>query len=360
MRAADYVIDSVTDGEESFASSFREFVLWNYFTGSRADLAPGGIGYEERANYSEFFDHGTDSVIARYDNYEFPIVVDGPNNDLNPQHCAAFYLQLEQLQTILPDTTYWICNEVSGPSCIDSTRVIDTTSGYDFVHIDSSVAVGFNLDENFNHSWGLSIINILEDYPDSSETDQLTLPADYSNFMEFYYQDYSQFRAMVFALTPAYRDPTLYQSGVPYDVGYEVSTEAMVLDPDQIGLPAAVLAPYPNPAVVSLMEREVVTFKFQVPTDENGVPIYGERYSGNSPTLYVDIYTVAGELVRTLDEITDASAEFLGVYETEWNLKNAGGKEVASGVYVAYARLFGDIYRSQILAEEKTKVLIIR
>jgi len=361
LTAANDVIDTYTSGAESFASTFHEFTMWNYFAGSlRAVLVPDGIGYEEGINYPAFQDHGQDSVIAVYRDYDTLISVEGADNNLSPQHNAAFYLQLEQIGSIAPDTTYWICNDASGQVCNDSSQVFDTTQGYDFAHIDSSFAVGFDLDADFTRQWGLNIIYMLQDYPDSAETEEMTLPAGFSNFIEFYYNDYSRFRSIAFALTPASSDRTFYLPGLAYDVGYEVSVEQMALNPGQTNLPAAVLAPYPNPAVVSTLDRGVVTFRFQVPTDSEGIPLYGERFSGSSPSLYVDIYSVAGELVRTLDQITDASAEFIGVYETEWDLKNANGKDVASGVYVAYARLFGDSNHRQILAEEKTKVLIIR
>lgn len=360
LLAADDVIAAHTGGAESFASTFHEFTLWNYFTGSRAGLAPGGIGYEERADYSEFMDHGVDSVIALYRSFLVPISVDGADNFFSPQHNAAFYMLLEQIQTMQPDTSYWICNSGTVPLCTDSTEIIDTALGYDFIHVDSSFAVGFDLDTDFPGQWGLNIVYQLEDYPDSSEVEQLTLPSGYSGFTEFFYQDYSRFRSIAFTVTPASSNRALYVPGLPYDVGYEVSTEQMILDPDQINLPGAVLAPYPNPAVVSTMDRDVVTFRFQVPTGPDGLPLYGERFSGSSPSLYVDIYTVAGELVCTLSEITDASGELVGVYEAEWDMRNSGGDEVASGVYVAYARLFGDSSHRQLLAEEKTKVLIIR
>ena len=68
---------------------------------------------------------------------------------------------------------------------------------------------------------------------------------------------------------------------------------------------------------------------------------------------------MAGERIRTLDGATQ-SDERLGVYTAEWDLKNASGEPVASGVYVAFARLFADSDHKQLLSEDKTKVLVIR
>ena len=114
-----------------------------------------------------------------------------------------------------------------------------------------------------------------------------------------------------------------------------------------------------NPVVVGELINEVMTFKFQVPTDSLGFPIYGEAYSGTDPALTIDVFSVAGDHVCTLDETSDSDALF-GTYWIEWDLRNSGGKDVSSGVYVAYARLYESSSRNAVLAEEKTKIVVIR
>ena len=362
-EAAAYVIDSFTNGAESFASAFHEFTVWNYFTGSRAQLAPDGIGYEERAIYDEFLDHMTtesDSVIAVNNNYEDPISVDPYANLLSPDHNAAFYLKLDELQTLAADTTYWNCVDGAFPACNDSAEVVDTTLGYDIMHIDTVFEVGLDLDPDFPNDWGVSYIYQLEDPLDSAEVELSTLPASFNDLLEFDYDDLSRFRSMVFVISPASGQRNLYRlSNGWYNVGYQISTAGLMVDSTLVNLPAAILAPYPNPAVVSELDGSGIMFKFQVPTDSASFPLYGERYSGSSPSLYVDIYNVAGERVRNLSQIVQAD-ERSGTYWTEWDLKNENGDMVASGVYIAYARLFGDSEQQQLLEEDKAKVLVIR
>ena len=186
-----------------------------------------------------------------------------------------------------------------------------------------------------------------------------TLPQGFSDVLEFEYTDLQQYRSMAFVVTPSSSVAGLfwYPDGW-WDVGYQISTEHVIIDSAMINLPAAVFAPYPNPAVVNEMNGAGLSFKFQVPTDSLGFPIYGFQ-SVVSPSLYVDIFNVAGERVRTLDGVT-AFDEREGTYIAEWDLNNASGEQVASGVYVAYARLFADNEHEQLLTENKTKVLVIR
>ena len=359
LEAADYVIDSATGGTQSFTSTFHEFTAWNYFTGSRTGLAPDGIGYSEAAAYDEFMDHGSDSVIAVYNNYEDSVFQNRFSNVFNPYHNAAFYMRLDEVQTISLDTTYWICTNGSFPACLDSTQIVDTTSGYDKLAIDSIFTVGFDLDPNFPYDWGFNIIYQLEDNPDSTIVGLFTAPQGFSDILEFEYSDLQQYRSIAFVVTPSSSIAGLfwYPNGW-YDVGYQISTEHVIIDSSKIDLPATVFAPYPNPAVVSELAGAGLMFKFQVPTDSIGFPIYGYQTEGN-PSLYVDIFNVAGERIRTLDGATQ-SDERLGVYTAEWDLKNASGEPVASGVYVAFARLFADSDHKQLLSEDKTKVLVIR
>ena len=75
LAATQSVIDSLsggngvdTAGTENWATAFREFSLWNYFTGERAPHAPNGIGYQEKQFYPAIPDksmahHGYDSTV---------------------------------------------------------------------------------------------------------------------------------------------------------------------------------------------------------------------------------------------------------------------------------------------------------
>lgn len=358
LEAADEVIGTFTSGQESFASSFHEFTLWNYFTGSRASWAPPSYGYEERAEYDEFRDSGIDSIIAVYRNFTDSIIVDGADNPYNPYHNAAFYLKLDDIQNLQPDTTYWLCLDGSFPACLDSIQVLDPNDPYDIMHIDSVFSVGFDLDQDFPYAWGLNIV--YENYGSpGSDVEELTLPANFGDLIDFYLSDLEPYASMSFILTPASDDNTLFEYvNGEFDIGYQIATDLAIVDSSLISLPGAMLAPYPNPAVVSELGDAGVRFKFQVPTDDESFPIYPDS---SSVSLYVDIFTVAGEYIRTLELLDfDLGGERMGQYWTEWDLKNGAGDPVASGVYIAYGRLFGDSEHRQIIAEGRTKVLVIR
>ena len=58
--------------------------------------------------------------------------------------------------------------------------------------------------------------------------------------------------------------------------------------------------------------------------------------------------------------MTGVDVQRFGQYDMMWDMTNAAGSEVASGTYIAYVRLFSDDLKSQLLAEDKAKVLIVR
>ncbi len=358
LEAADDIIGAFSSGQESFASSFYEFTLWNYFTGSRSALAPPGIGYQERASFDEFADSGLDSVIAVYRSYTDSIVVEGMANPFNPYHNAAFYLRLDELQSLKPDTTYWLCMDGSFPTCLDSMQILDPYNDpYDIMHIDSVFSVGFDLDPGFPYAWGLNIV--YENYgAPGSDFEQMTLPTNFNDLIDFYLTDLEPYASMTFVLTPSSSNNTLFQYlNGEFEIGYQIATDMALIDSSLISLPAAVLAPYPNPAVVSELGDAGVRFKFQVPTDDESFPLYSE----SEVSLYVDIFTAAGEYICTLDVLSfDLGGERTGQYWTRWDLKNGAGDPVASGVYIVYGRLFGDNNHGQLIAEGRTKVLVIR
>jgi hypothetical protein len=80
----------------------------------------------------------------------------------------------------------------------------------------------------------------------------------------------------------------------------------------------------------------------------------------------IDIFTVAGERVKTIDsepimhDSTDAQNNRIVWYEDEWNFTNEHGKDIVSGVYLCYARLYSDYKKKSLLAEDKVKVAVIR
>ncbi len=91
-------------------------------------------------------------------------------------------------------------------------------------------------------------------------------------------------------------------------------TESMLIDPTGLVIPGVdisyepTIIVYPNPCYPN--QGQEITIK--------GLPVIATVY----------IYTVAGELVRTLE------SSYNGI--TTWDLRNDSGKEVAEGIYVYY------------------------
>jgi hypothetical protein len=237
--------------------------------------------------------------------------------------------------------------------------VLDTTLGYEW--IDSTFSVWLFYDFNYR-PWGLNVVYQLDDEPDSFFVEQFMLPVfeprdgvtNKVTVQSFFPERY---RSITYILSPGVDVAALYYEQILSDdetarLGYSVD-ERTIIDEALVNLPSAVLMPYPNPAVVGNMSEEVVSFAFQVDTDTASVAIY------SSPTMQVDIYTIAGELVASITDMAFHD-ELRGRYTIEWDMRSAAGSEVASGAYLAYARLFSDPDRSTLLAEDRVKVAIIR
>ncbi len=365
LTAINSVIDSVTGGTDSLATAFREFALWNYFTGSRASVAPAGVGYTERAYYPSFNDRPDSAVMAVWNSYPVTILGDNPQqgyeaNPFSPDHNAAFYVRFQELPNIKYNTTYWKCNNGAFPNCTDSTKVTDTTLGYDFSHIDSLFTILSYRDTSFHHGWGVSLVYQLSNFPDSMLVDRGIFPFSPVQIGVSIINPH-QYQSVTMIFSPASTEMTAFRPLISkgnFFVAYNVA-DSSALDSSLVNIPTAIFDPYPNPVVVSKLSDPKVTFKFQIPTDSNSFPVYGQPYSGSDPYLVIDIYTIAGEHIRTLDAVSTPDPRY-GEYFSDWDLQNAAGKDVASGVYLAYARLYSAQLKGTLLAEKKTKVALIR
>jgi hypothetical protein len=347
-------IDSASASAEDFGTEFREFVLWNFFTGDRADNAPDDIGYSEKAFYPTIPDDRMDNHIS------YPVFQLINTNEFRPYYNGASYLHFGEVRSSA--RRYWrVCTPQDPPGfpCPDSIEVLDTTLGYEW--IDSTFSVWLFYDFNYR-PWGLNVVYQLDDEPDSFFVEQFMLPVfeprdgvtNKVTVQSFFPERY---RSITYILSPGVDVAALYYEQILSDdetarLGYSVD-ERTIIDEALVNLPSAVLMPYPNPAVVGNMSEEVVSFAFQVDTDTASVAIY------SSPTMQVDIYTIAGELVASITDMAFHD-ELRGRYTIEWDMRSAAGSEVASGAYLAYARLFSDPDRSTLLAEDRVKVAIIR
>jgi hypothetical protein len=399
LEAADDVIDSLSNGTENWATLFSEFALANYFTGDRADYLPVEIsrqrfwrcesgsmpdctdsvvvtdslsswdwitvdtgtfrGFEEADQYPSF----PDSVLHL--TYRYPAIATNFTNTYQPEHNGLYYQRLENTEIIPWDTTYWRCRAGVWPNCSDSQIVRDTTLGYDFLHTDSNWyfalgdqqrgASGDTAVPTLPNGWGVNIIRQLESNLDSFVVENRMAPDDIIWRWPFPDRYREETRSITVALSPGTPD-YLYYSTQHYrgmDLGYRIG-DALQLPTSAINRPAAVLKPFPNPVVVADLDERKVSFEFQVNTDTTGYPVY------NEPHLVIDIFTIAGERVATIDDISGSGQQYAGVHYADWDLRNERGAEVASGVYIAYARLWSAEKKGILLAEDHKKVAVIR
>ncbi len=161
LTAAGAVLDSITGDSMSWRKAVNEFAVWNFFTGKRAQMAPSGVGFEERSNYPGF----ADSKIHVVQDYPQRLTLQ--DTPVGPDHNGVGYIKLDQLHAfqkfkffifpsdsfLVVDTNYWeckgyTCTEFEDPCyepdpfdccidsfCNDSARVYDTRLGYDWMEV---------------------------------------------------------------------------------------------------------------------------------------------------------------------------------------------------------------------------------
>ena len=191
-----------------------------------------------------------------------------------------------------------------------------------------------------------------KDYPDSIIVDSFLYPAAAAIGLKL--TDPYQYRSITFVFTPASTNRNFYSPPNDYSVAYGV-LNTLELDPQSANSSTTIFYPYPNPAVVNEMSDPMVTFRFQYATDSTGIP------TAFNPYMVIDIYNTSGEYVCTVENDNGRFEDKLaGIYYTKWDMKNQNGKDVASGVYLAYARIFEGSVDGDLLQELRTKIAVIR
>jgi len=374
LRAADSAIWETSGHTQNWVTAMSEFALWNYLTGERADLTVwDGFDNQLVPGYSEKEAYPPIPYEKLHAYYQYPVVVESHTNEQqSPRHNGAYYLSLFELASasVVHDTTTWVCDTGAGefPNCSDSFQVRDTLGwgppwhSYT-VHVDTFFNVYLGLgggkwgSPTLPWGWGVNIIYQFEEALDSLIVDRFVAPDRATLKIDLL--DHTQYQSLTFILTPASADRSYYENFVRRIrlVGYRIGENSY--DSTKINLPAALLDPYPNPVVVAEMDRPRVTFRLRVPTDETSFPIYGFPFTEDDPYLQVDVYTIAGERVKSVDNITWRETRD-GVFFTEWDLTNESGDEVAAGVYLVYGKLLSRAKRGVVLLEDRTKVVVIR
>jgi hypothetical protein len=151
LEALQDAIDSASLGAENFRSVFGEFTTWNYFTGIRADKAPSGVGYSERAFYPGIPD--TAFTILN----DYPANELGNENPKSPEVNSGAYFKL------------------------NNTRAVYYSSPTDTL-FRVALALGDGADSSLPQGWSVGIVNRLDSLPDSYEAADTTYPDDQASF----------------------------------------------------------------------------------------------------------------------------------------------------------------------------------
>ena len=298
--AADNVIQSVSGGTHDFVDAFRDFSIWNIFTGSRYDKAPAGYGYSER----EFYPGIPDSALFRIDDY--PVIYTRDSVDYyfgtkRPEVLAANYVDFYNLSLVA-----------------DSFSV--RYFARNIIPVDWNVSmVGFPID-------GVSDAVVYEyRHPRESPYKFYNVPG------------YRDLLHLVLIPTPISLSFTETNYNRNYDYTFTVLDS--VNPGDTVYLFSA---PYPNP-VKPIGGDSEVNFKVAVPV-----------FDQDPGDMEVIIYNVAGEKIRHLTHFDLSGVNLI----MKWDLTNESGRDVASGVYMAYVRLTLSNGRGE--EYQKYKLVVIR
>lgn len=303
--ALNQTIQEESGGALDAVDIFREFSIWNIFTGSRAGQAPPGYGYSERANYPAI----PDTAMFRFN--EYPIIYTQPTvidtfGVRRPEVFAANYIDFYNLSLIA-----------------DSFR-------YRFVTV------------NTNAVWNLSLVAFpLDGVSEATVFEHRYVegnpPYDTINVQYYPVPNHTDYLHLVAIPTP------ISLSFTETNYGNKFTYSFAVLDTVAPGDTAIIFFdPYPNPAIVTSGDNQI-NFRIQTPAFDL------------SPGDYeVMIFNPAGEKVNQT-EFTNWN----GIYmNASWDMKNQSGQDVASGVYLAFVRLTFHDGRPEVT--KKFKLAVIR
>jgi hypothetical protein len=387
----DEVLDSVTAGQYRLPKAFAEFAQWNYFTNFRAPWAPNGATYEEALEYPAI------PTGALFKNSSFDTV-----SAAEPEHMAASYIRFqgglgiqERIwaagRDIDRDT---ICNLAFVEKLFDDTvsqqnRVVteipvsyvegicpDFRDSFDTCAFptgctsttraiyDSLFDVTLVLD-SLQDPWYVSAMYQLTTALDSYEVDAFPVAAPNRATLVTQTVNPERFCSYVMVLSAASTNYRRYYDGTPMYVRYVVDEiPDAAYRADCFGETAVIseqvssLHAYPNPADLEKMSSSDIKFRFRVPATS------AATFQCTGALMTVDLFTVAGERIKSLEANVDV-VPYDGSYQQTdknpaWNMTNAAGEAVASGVYIAVARLYCGQFKNELLAENKVKVAVIR
>lgn len=340
LEACDAAVRAADPPDGSLATAINEFSVWNYFTGPYASIAPAGVGYVDRANYPAI----PLSQFLTIDQYPQFVSIDSFGL-ARPNYNGSGYLLLQNLESR---------NACYG---VDTSANPDTVVA---IPCDSVLPIYIGVQIPGLIEWGITVIYQLSTPADSLEIEKFIVPIlpvspDSITWIEIDAFKVNRYKSISVIISPTSNNYRYYSLwGMSPKVGFALADAGGPVPPR----PSAILTPYPNPAVVADMGGRGLTFRFQVAGDTSNLN------TTTTPLLAIDIYSVSGELVKSI-QASFSGEDRLGVhsgglYETTWNMRNAAAKDVASGVYLAYARLWSTSNKRELLAESRVKVALIR
>lgn len=304
-EAVEIAVNEASGGTYHLTDAIREFSVWNIFTGSRAVMAPDGIGYSEK----EFYPAIPDSAIFSFDSY--PVVV--TNQDLLNLFGAKI-------------------TEMFGANIINFEN---TFTFPDSFNMSFYSALMFP-----NPDWNVSLIGIPID-------DKAKAVVQMNHFdgpnIEFYsLPNSAQLLNVMAIVSPSLVDVTSYDYRTRFKYSFAVNQIPIPIDSARY---YTFKAPYPNPCTAS-PPCDNVTFAVEKSFTDLNPP------SG----LSVTIYTVAGEKIRELQTSQIGNLEI----SVDWDLTNESGYEVASGVYFIYWRLNFEASSGTENITHKSKIALLK
>lgn len=267
--------EALVNRASSLNYAFREFAVWNYFTGNRANLVPDSMRYEEAHTWPSF----PDSVIAVISSYSSPpdTVAEGNEVPRFPDYLAANYVRFN------------VNGERSG-----------------------GIKVGFN--GSIGPSWEVALVGfngITGQY--DPEIKYFLLNRSWVGFEDI--RSWTRFTEVL--MIPAVVGTRI--EGIENSYAY-FGEYADTLIGDE---------PLPSGNVVS--QNAPNPFDFSSGVTETYFPFELKQYGRPR----IKIYTVAGEFIKKIEPMIAGDLP-PGIYDSylSWDGKNENGELVAGGVYV--------------------------
>lgn len=368
LRALDSALIAISANDYNLNRAYNEFGTWLLFTGSRAQFAPPGVGFEEAAVYPML----SDTV---QEHFAWPVTVTSNAQEPEPEVNSNSYIFFKNVFTTkgfladcfktLVSIPQFTTNRSVRPrlSLIGFPRSLldDATiqSGpFTSTRLDTVFVVSENARDSLRQAllseygcWDIPgffpdtsiFFNVISDTTDGADDTVLSIVKDVLPAHNL--PAPTDFEFAVLQVTHTSNNFATYvdfDSVAQYPFAYIVRDTSGALSVES--QPYVFFAPYPNPV-----------------TENDAKVTFGARrdlstISTETLEIRVTILTEAGEAVRSdLPACNSCSIEELAV---DWDFTNQSGASVVSGVYLALQQLINPA--GDVVASEVAKIFIMR